>query len=92
MTNRQYRPLMSFYVRRPMPRTECSRQPAISWSGAAVSPRGADRHGRLQPYGHRLAPARYPAAPAVVRLRRSGRKIWSMTSAPVVITGRSSRR
>ena len=32
------------------------------------------------------------AALAAVPCRCSGRKIWSMTSAPVVITGRSSRR
>ena len=66
--------------------------PTISWSGAAVSPRGADPHGQRQPDEHRLAAAPYLAEPAAIRPRRSGRKIWSMTSAPVVITGRSSRR
>lgn len=65
---------------------------AACWSGYAMSPRGADRSSRRQPYEHRLAAAPYLAEPAAIRPRRSGRKIWSMTSAPVVITGRSSRR
>jgi hypothetical protein len=52
---------------------------------------GADRYGRRQSNEHGLGPAPYPPVPAAIRLCRSGRKIWSMTSAPVVITGRSSR-
>lgn len=34
----------------------------------------------------------HPAAVAVLVRRCFGRKIWSLTSAPVVITGRGSRR
>jgi hypothetical protein len=34
----------------------------------------------------------HPVADAAFPRRCFGRKIWSMTSAPVVITGRSSRR
>ena len=65
--------------------------PAACRSGYAVSPMGLTGTAAM-PYGRRLASPRYPEAPAVVRLGRSDRKIWSMTSAPVVITGRSSRR
>jgi hypothetical protein len=43
-------------------------------------------------YEYGLARAPYRPASAAIGLRRSGRKIWSMTSAPVVMTGRSSRR
>lgn len=59
----------------------------------------AHRHDRAagvgswrKPCEHRLTASPHVADPAVVRLRRSGRKIWSITSAPVVMTGRSSRR
>ena len=41
---------------------------------------------------HSPPQARHPAAVAALPRRCFDREIWSMTSAPVVITGRSSRR